>query len=105
MRDYADALIDIIRSMTLALDFTADMEFSDYQKDEKSQFAVIRCLEIVGEASKRLPEDFRSANPDIPWKAMAGMRDRLIHGYDAVDTELVWRTVRQTLPSILEKLK
>lgn len=60
--------------------------------DEKTRYAVIRCLEIVGEAVKRIPEDFQQSHPDIPWKSMAGTRDRLIHGYDVVDSEIVWIT-------------
>ncbi len=71
----------------------------------KSQFAVIRCLEIIGEATKRLPDDFRDNNSDIPWKAMAGMRDRLIHGYDVVDHEIIWTTVTKTIPKLIIRLK
>jgi uncharacterized protein with HEPN domain len=81
------------------------MNFSDFKNDEKSQYAVIRCLEIIGEATKRLPENFRNEKTEIPWKAMAGMRDRLIHGYDIVDTELVWKTIKETLPIVLKKLR
>lgn len=80
------------------------MILDDFQNDEKTQYAVIRCLEVIGEAVKRIPEDFRELHPDIPWRAMAGMRDRLIHGYDVVDNEIIWITVRNTIPSILEKL-
>jgi uncharacterized protein with HEPN domain len=87
--------------MELALSFTTDMSLVDFREDEKTQYAVIRCLEIIGEAAKRIPEEFRKGHPDIPWKSMAGMRDRLIHGYDVVDSEIVWITVRDTLPAIL----
>jgi len=66
---------------------------------------VIRCLEIIGEATKRLPDNLRESTPEIPWKAMAGMRDRLIHGYDVVDSEIVWITATKTIPEIINKLK
>jgi uncharacterized protein with HEPN domain len=90
--------------MELARSFTDDLSLADFGDDEKSQYAVIRCLEIIGEAAKRIPEEFRQAHPDIPWKSMAGMRDRLIHGYDVVDIEIVWVTVRDTIPAILQKV-
>lgn len=80
------------------------MILDDFQNDEKTQYAVIRCLEVIGEAVKRIPEDFRELHPDIPWRAMAGMRDRLIHGYDIVDNEIIWIIVKDTIPSILKKI-
>lgn len=100
-RDYLDY---IQRSMELALSFTTDMSLEDFRDDEKTHYAVIRCLETIGEAAKRNPEDFRHAHPDIPWKSMAGMRDRLIHGYDVADSEIVWVTVRDTVPAILQMI-
>ena len=100
-RDYLD---DIKKSMEFALSFTLEMTLDDFQNDEKTQYAVIRCLEVIGEAVKRIPEDFREQHPVIPWRAMAGMRDRLIHGYDVVDNEIIWITVKDTIPGILEKI-
>lgn len=100
-----DYLDDIIRSMQFTQNFTSDLSFSDFDKDEKTQYAVIRCIEVIGEAVKRLPEDFRANNSEIPWKAMAGMRDRLIHGYDVVDNEIVWNTVQNTIPNLLSKIE
>jgi uncharacterized protein with HEPN domain len=104
MKDHSDALEDVIHSMKLAIEFTEAMNSSDFNRDEKTQYAVIRCLEIIGEATKRLPEYMRNEKSEVPWKAMAGMRDRLIHGYDIVDTELVWKTTKDTLPLVLKKL-
>ena len=103
-REFRDYLDDIQRSMELALSFTADMSLADFQVDEKTQYAVIRCLEVIGEAAKRIPDEFRQGHSNIPWKSMAGMRDRLIHGYDVVDSEIVWITVRDTIPAILRKI-
>ena len=103
-REFRDYLNDIQKSMELTLSFTSGMTLADFQNDEKTQYAVIRCLEVIGEAVKRIPEDFRQSHPGIPWKAMAGMRDRLIHGYDVVDNEIVWVTVKGTIPGILDKI-
>ncbi len=105
MREFSDSVNDIIRSATLANEFVEGMKYSDFITDAKTQFAVVRCLEIIGEAAKRIPSEYRAENPSIPWKAMAGMRDRLIHGYDQVDMELVWKTVTQTLSPLLDKLR
>jgi uncharacterized protein with HEPN domain len=62
-------------------------------------------LEIIGEATKRLPDDLRQRYPDVPWKGMAGMRDRIIHGYDNVDLEIVWDVVKRDIPQIKSKIE
>lgn len=103
--EYIDSLNDIFRSMELSQKFIHDLTLQSFKEDDKTQFAVIRCLEIIGEATKRLPDTLRDSNPDIPWKAMAGMRDRLIHGYDVVDPEIIWVTVTVTIPEIMYKIK
>ncbi len=89
--------------MQLTQDFIQGMSFNDFQSDPKTLYAVIRCIEVIGEAVKRLPDNLRDKYPDIPWKAMAGMRDRLIHGYDVVDNEIVWNTITLTIPTLIEK--
>lgn len=77
----------------------------DLQADDKTASAVIRKLEVIGEAARSLPADFRDRHREIPWKKMIGMRDRLIHGYFAVDYSLVWETVKQDIPEIKSLLK
>ena len=66
--------------------------------DERTLLAVIRALEVIGEAAKRVPQDLRKQHPQAPWRGMTGMRDKVIHGYFGVDVEVVWRTVREDLP-------
>ncbi len=83
------ALIDIRGVLDRALGYPIDSEETFLAKDYL-QDAVIRCLEILGEATKRLSPEFRRLQPDLPWRAMAGMRDVLIHAYDQVDLEEVW---------------
>ncbi|TVR03719.1 MAG: DUF86 domain-containing protein [Spirochaetaceae bacterium] len=78
--DFDDALSDLERNLTLVVEFADSKTFADFESDFRTQYAVIRALEICGEAVKRIPSDVRELEPAIPWKAMAGMRDRLIHG-------------------------
>ena len=66
--------------------------------DAKTAYAVIHALEIIGEATKRLPESVKKAYPDLPWRSMAGMRDKLIHDYFGVDFTVIWKTVSDDLP-------
>lgn len=85
--------------------FTAGMDEEGFMKDEKTQSAVIRELEVIGEATKRLTEDFRNQYPDIPWKLIAGMRDVLIHDYEGVDMLSVWSTITKNVPGLLIELR
>ena len=87
------------------VEFTAGMTESDFIKDEKTQSAVIRELEVIGEASKRISENYRNTNTNIPWKLMAGMRDVLIHDYEGVDALMVWDTIQKSVPELVENLK
>lgn len=103
-RDSA-TLVDLYRAAALALGFTRDMGRDGFFRDLKAQAAVLHELMIIGEAAKRLSHDFRNAHPEIAWRDMAGMRDKLIHAYDAVDLEQVWRTVRADLPELLAFLE
>lgn len=96
------ALIDIRAVLDRALGYPIDTEETFRSKDYL-QDAVIRCLEILGEATKRLSPDLRLRHPDLPWRAMAGMRDVLIHAYDQVDIEEVWTTYRR-LPEIRHEI-
>jgi len=66
---------------------------------------LVRLLEIIGEATRGLSDDFRTTNPEIPWRKMVGMRDRLIHGYFDVDVEVVWKTVTSDLPGLVSRLE
>ena len=69
------------------------------------QFALVRALEIVGEAAARISEPTRTGHPEIPWTAIIGMRNRLVHGYFDVDLEIVWRTATESLPALIVTLE
>ena len=100
-------LLDILLHAKDAQNFTSNMDKEAFFEDYKCQLAVIRCLEVMGEAVKRLSKDIQKEHPEIPWTSIAGMRDILIHAYNKVDLEEVWNTIKQDIPMlipILEKL-
>ena len=101
-------LSHIFDSCSNILEFTNDIDFQTFINKRLIQSAVIRELEIIGEATKNLPDDTRKHSKDIPWKKLTGMRDKLIHGYFTVDLKEVWNTVRNDIPILkrgIEKIK
>lgn len=84
---------------------SADLSYNGFLRDSTLTRAFARSLEIIGEASKKVPISFRKKYPEVEWKSMAGMRDKLIHDYFGVDFELIWDVVKNHLPTLKEKLK
>ena len=99
-RDYLDAVADILDAIEKALSFCEGMTFKTFARDEKTVFAVTRAPELIGEATKKVPPSVRRKYPDIPWRDITGMRDKLVHEYFAVDLQTVWTTVREDLPAL-----
>jgi len=97
-------LEDIRESIDRIEEYTRDIDEEDFMRDVRTQDAVIRRLEIMGEAVKNIPEDFRNKYSDVPWKQIAGMRDVLIHGYSRVNLERVWKVVKNDLPELKIKI-
>ena len=92
-RDYGSYIEDIIEHMNYAEEFIEIMTFEEFANDKKTVLSVTKCIEIVGEATKHIPDSIREKYPEIPWRDMAGIRDRLVHGYFKVNLEIVWMTV------------
>jgi len=99
-REFLDYLDDIVDALNKVEDFTKDMKYEEFIEDDKTTFAVIRALEIIGEAVKKMPPSIKKQHPQIPWKDMAGMRDKLIHEYFGVKTKVVWETIKQDIPPL-----
>ncbi len=104
-RTYIDYFHDIFDAIEKAEEFTSGMKLNDFSQDPKTQFAVVRALEIIGEAAKKFPDEIRDNYPDIPWRQMSGMRDKLAHDYFGVNTEVVWKTLSEDLPPLKRRIK
>jgi len=103
-RDIA-LLMDIATAAERIMTFTKGMDEAIFQEDSRTHLAVQHQIMVIGEAAKRLSPEFQNETGQIPWSAVARMRDRLIHGYDTVDLEVVWDTVRQNIPSLLQAVR
>lgn len=99
-RDYTDYIDDILNSIEEIEEFIEGMDFETFNSDRKTINAVIRSLEVMGEAATKIPTDIREKYTDIPWSKMAGMRNKLIHEYFGVDLEIVWTVCTDEIPPI-----
>ena len=99
-KEYLDYVEDIVRAMDDVSNFVEGLTFEVFASDKKSVYAVIRAIEIIGEATKNIPLDIRNQYPQIPFKEMAGMRDKVIHEYSGVDLKRVWKTVNSDIPEL-----
>ena len=105
-REFVDYLRDILEHAEAAIDFVADTaDATELENDRRTFWAVIRALEVIGEAARHIPAEFRQAHPEIAWRGMTGMRDKVIHDYFGVDSAVVWRTVREELPPLCTSIR
>jgi uncharacterized protein with HEPN domain len=81
------------------------LDYDGFCKDDKAMYAVIRTFEIIGEAARQIPEDVRKANPEVLWREITAMRNKLTHEYFGINTQVIWRTVQEDLPVIIPVLR
>jgi len=105
LRDYKLFIQDIILSCQKISRFIENVNFNDFSKDDKTIDAVIRNLEIIGEAVRKIPDSIKEKNANIDWQAIIGMRNIVIHDYFGVDIEEVWKTIREDIPALEKAIK
>ena len=88
-----------------AVEFAKGRSRAELDTDRKLNLSLVRLLEVIGEAARGISDEFRTQHPELPWKKMVGMRDRLIHGYYDVDLDVVWETVTEDLPGLIGQLE
>lgn len=103
-KDDSVYLRHIVDAITRIEEYTLDIKYEDFLDNHLVQDAVIRQIEIIGEATKNLSEEIKGSNPQIPWTDISGMRDKLIHGYFGVDLDSVWGTVERDIPALKNKI-
>lgn len=98
-------LEDILLSMEKITSYIGSMDKNTFANDARTVDAVVRNLEIISEAASRIPEEFKVVHPEIPWRRVVGLRNRIVHEYFGVDLEIVWSVVSNDLPSLQSGLK
>ncbi len=99
-RKHRDYLEDIAGEIRKVAQFIKEFSFEQFRVDEKTVYAVIRAIEIIGEASKKVPDEIKQNQPSVPWREISGMRDKLVHDYSGVNLTIVWKTATEDLPEI-----
>jgi len=104
-RKYSDYLQDILDSIDDIESFVVDTSFEEFRRDRKTINAVVRSIEVIGEATKKISKVLKDKDKQVPWKKMAGMRDKLIHEYFGVDVEILWKTVKNDIPPLRQSIQ
>lgn len=94
LRDYLNDILEMIADIG---EFTKSLTFNEFKKDKKTVYAVIRCLEVIGEASKQIPSSVKRHYQQVPWEDIAAMRNKLIHEYFGADVDIIWHTIQEDL--------
>jgi len=104
-RNWKFRIEDIISSLDLISEYTSGIDYATWSSDRKTIDAVIRNIEIIGEAAGHVPDDIQERHPDVPWTQMKAMRNILVHEYFGVDTDILWQTVQEDLPLLRDKIQ
>ena len=99
-RDYRDSLVDIVNAIQDIKQFVQDLDFDIFSNNKEKLFAVVYSLQVIGEAVKNIPDLIKTRYHTVSWRKIAGMRDRLIHGYFTIDVKRVWQTIQRDLPPL-----
>lgn len=105
MRRDVESLLDILNAAEKAIMFVSGKTKEDFFEDVECQFAVVRAIEIIGEAGRRVSDEMVTAHPELPWREMTSMRNHIIHKYDEVDLEIVWDTVQKDIPALISLVR
>ena len=103
-REWRLRIEDILEAIRKIQRYVSGLSFDEFCADDKVVDAVVRNLEVIGEAARHIPPEIESRHPDLPWIAMRGMRNILAHEYFGVNLSILWHTIQQNLPPIIEKL-
>lgn len=98
-------LQDILTSIERIAEYVDNLTFETFENDQKTVDAVIRNLEIIGEAARNIPESLTEKYPDVPWPEMVSMRNKVIHEYSGVDVETLWKTIQEDLSALKEQVE
>ena len=104
-REWRSFITDMITSAEAVLSFTEGLDIDQFQNDELTYKATLWDLRIIGEAASRIPEEVKDKHGEIPWGEIIGMRNRITHAYEAIDTDIVWDTIKTDIPKMLTDLK
>jgi uncharacterized protein with HEPN domain len=103
-RDPKDYIQDILDSINDIEVFVIELDFEQFKNDKKTINAVVRSIEVIGEAAKKIPKTLKNKYPDIPWRKIIGMRDKLIHEYFGIDIEILWKTAKEDIPGLKKEI-
>ena len=98
-------LLDMLLAAREAVEFAAPLTFPEFEDDYLRQLAILKSVEIIGEAASRVSEETKAKHPDIPWPQIIGMRNRLVHAYFAIQLDIVWKVVQDDLPPLIAQLE
>jgi uncharacterized protein with HEPN domain len=102
---WPDRIRHIVEAMGHAENFVRGMTYGDFSANLMAVYAVLRCFQVIGEATKKVPDDVRSIYKAVPWREMAGLRDKVVHDYDDLDVETIWKVIQNDFPGLKTELK